>query len=446
MQKGTASSADVEAIPIYREGGTDDESSRRLSEDRPSFVVRAFRKAGPIFRTSVDGKMWVIMAGMDANDFVWRNTDLWNYPVMFPGFLEQMGPDHLNNLEGEGHRQKRAVLKPAFDQAPAMRYLSDFNRCFHEDLGGAVAAGPVDLIEFWSEAITRANTKTVAQVELSRPALKRLVRWERELLAGLALGEGRHAYYAREEYVQLKAEAMGLMGTMVDSRLARPGLHDDNFSGVLRARSQQPGGYPGRGCLVDDLYYILVAGVENTSRLITWTALHCQFASQWGDRLREEISGWDGVDPMALSAMTNLKAVIMETQRLRPPAFFVPRQSTREFEFAGHRVPAGADILNANALCHFLDELYEEPYSFRPERFIEGGRFVPRSFGFFGGGVHICLGRNHTMMQTPVALAQIFKYHDLSYRDEPGLRAIMANPDRSFPPEIWADIRLRTPR
>ena len=436
----------VEGIPLYREGGTDDESSERLEADRAGFMVRAYRQAGPIFRTWLDGKLWVVMAGLEANDFVWRNTALWDYPIVFPAFGEQMGPDHLNVLEGEAHRHKRTILKPAFDQAPAMRYLSEFNLCFHRALAGAQGRGPVDLVEFWAEAITRANTETVARAEISDPALKRLVRWEREMLAGIQLGEARHAYYGRQEYVRLRAEAMDLMGGIVDERLADPGRCDDNFSAVLLARSRQEGGYPDRSCLIDDLYYILVAGVENTSRLINWTALYCQFAPEWLGRLRAELDSWDGREASALGGMACLKAVIMETQRLRPPAFFVPRHAAQDFEFAGQRVPAGTNILNAHAVGHYLEEVYADPFSFRPERFLASGRFAPRANGFFGGGVHLCLGRNYTLMQTPVALAQMFKYHDFDYRDRAALQTALASPGPTIPPELWAEIKARGSR
>ncbi len=443
MNGPATSTADLETLPLYREGDTDEASWDRLQADRPAFIVRAYREAGPIFRMPFDGRRWVVMAGVEANDFVWRNTELWNYPVMFPAFLEQMGPDHLNCLEGEGHRHKRTILKPAFDQGAAMRYLADFNRHFHTDLAGAVGGVAIDLVEFWAETITRANTRTVVQAEVAEPALKRLVRWEREMLAGIALGEARHAHYARPEYLELKAEAMALMHRILAERLAEPGRHDDNFAGVLRARRDQPGGYPDRSWLVDDLYYILVAGVENTSRLINWTALHCHFAPVWAERVRAELADWDGQDVRALGAMTHLKAVIMETQRLRPPAFFTVRQSTREFEFGGQRVPAGTNVLVANVAAHFLEEIYEDPFSFRPERFVASGRFEPRTNGFFGGGVHLCVGRNHAMLQTPVALAQLLKYHVVSYRDEATLREIIAQPGRAVPAEIWGEVKPR---
>jgi cytochrome P450 len=389
--------------------------------------------------------MWVVLAGLEANDFVWRHSEYWNYPIVFPAFGEQMGPDHLNVLEGEAHRHKRTILKPAFDQAPAMRYVAEFNQAFHGELQAAEGGGPVDLVEFWAEAIAKTNARTVARADLSATALTRLVRWEREMLAGIHLGEARHAHYGRSEYVQLRAEALALMGRIVDERLAYPGGHDDNFSAVLRARRQQEGGYPDKSCLIDDLYYILVAGVENTSRLINWTALYCRLAPGWLERLRAELDPWDGEDAAALGRMATLKAVIMETQRLRPPAFFVPRQAARDVAFGGHRIPAGTDLLTAHAVGHFLDEVYEDAFGFRPERFIETGRFVPRANGFFGGGVHLCLGRNHSLMQTPVALAQMLKFHDFAYRDEAELRSILPSPGSPFPAEIFAAIRPRKP-
>jgi cytochrome P450 len=435
----------LERIPLYREGATDGESAQRFEADRPGFMVRAYRQAGPIFRAEVDGRTWVILAGLEANDFVWRNSAFWNYPAVFPAFGEQMGPNHLNVLEGEAHRHKRTILKPAFDQAPAMRYLPGFNEWFHRELAAANGGGPVELVEFWAETITKANSQTVAQADISQAALKRLVRWEREMLAGIQMGEARHPYYARKEYLQLRAEAMALMGGIVDERLANPGAWDDNFAGVLRARQQQEGGYPDRSWLIDDLYYILVAGVENTSRLINWTALYCLLTPVWLERLRAELDPWDGRDVAALGQMTNLKAVIMETQRLRPPAFFVPRQAAQDIEFAGYRLPAGTDVLTAHAVGHFLDEVYEDPFSFRPERFVENARFVPRANGFFGGGVHLCLGRNHTLLQTPVALAQMLKFHEFRYRDEAALRTMLAAPGRPFPSEIVAEIKSREP-
>jgi cytochrome P450 len=442
IEADLAATAGVEGIPLYTEAGADGAAASDLPEDRAEFAVRALRRAGPIFRTWVDGRLRVVLAGLEANEFIWRNTELWDYPFLFPAWREQMGPDHLNVLEGAGHRGKRTVLKPAFDQAPAARFLPEFSRCFGRDLAAVLGGGPRDLIRFWSEAIARANTRTVARAEVGERELGRLVEWEHQMLAGIQLGPARQAHYARPEYLALHAEAFALMGRILDERLADPDAGDDNFARVLRAR-REAGPWPAdRGCLLDDLYYILVAGVENTSRLINAAALRLWAAPEWLGRVRAELDGWDGEDPMALAGMPALKAVVMETQRVAPPVFFVPRHAARDFEFGGHRVPAGTTLLHANVVGHFLEETYPEPFAFRPGRFLEQGRFAPRSNGFFGGGVHLCLGRNHTLLQTPVALARMARDCDLVCGDEAGLRA-SAGAARELPAELWGEFGPR---
>jgi cytochrome P450 len=144
---------------------------------------------------------------------------------------------------------------------------------------------------------------------------------------------------------------------------------------------------------------------------------------------------------MALSGMNDLKAVIMETQRLRPIVHFTRRHAAHDFEFAGYRVPAGTNILVANSCCHFLEEFYETPFSFRPQRFLEGGKFAPRTNGFFGGGVHICVGRNFSMLQTPLAVARMLKYYEINYTNEPEMKILAEETGRSLPASIPASFR-----
>ena len=53
-------------------------------------------------------------------------NEIWDYSEANAPFLDEMGTDHVTALDGEHHRDKRTILKPAFDQAPAMRFLPEF--------------------------------------------------------------------------------------------------------------------------------------------------------------------------------------------------------------------------------------------------------------------------------------------------------------------------------
>jgi cytochrome P450 len=428
MMSETSSAARVEAIPIYREGTTDAECAGLAQSDPINFHLRAFRKMGPIYRTMHRDRMTVMLAGLEANDFVWRNPQLWTYAELFVHFNDELGPEHVTTLDGAAHRKKRSILKPAFDQGPAMRYLPEYNRIFHEEMAKTAELKRVELVHFWARVICKTQSRTVARVEIDDEMAESLIAWDKALLGGIFRGEQRQAYYAEVEYQRLKAIAMQVFGGMVDERLAEPGKYDDNFELVIRAREREMPGEMNRESLIDEAYLILLAGVENTSRLLNSCLLACLRDPDWMREVRAELDAWDGKDMMALSQMAQLKATVMEAQRLFPIAIFNPKQAVEDFEYGGYVIPAGTVIFHMQVLCQFLEEIYPEPFRFRPQRFVEEGRFVAKTNGFFGGGPHLCVGRNHTLLQSPIALAQMLKYHDFEEPEAVFLNRAIGSP------------------
>ncbi len=114
-------SASVEEIPIYREGATDEESAQLAAKDPVGFHLRAFQALGPVYRMMMAGKMVLMFAGQESNEFIWQNTELWTYRNLLAAFREQLDEDTVTAIDGAHHRQKRKILKPTFDQKPAKR-------------------------------------------------------------------------------------------------------------------------------------------------------------------------------------------------------------------------------------------------------------------------------------------------------------------------------------
>jgi cytochrome P450 len=408
----------IDEIPIYSEGDSEAESMRRAEADPVGFHRRAFRAKGPVYRTLRGGQMVVMFAGLESNEFIWKNTTLWSYYNTMAGFREGISDDHVTALDDPHHRHKRTMLKPAFDQMSAMRYLPAYNTVFHDRLKEASTEPKIELVHWWVSTLARAQARTVARVGMSDEELDKVSDLERTALAGVGLGEQRAAYFGAEHYRRLKAEGMALLGREIDARLADPQKYDDNFTQVLQARLKAEGENVSRDVLIDDLYLVLVAGLENTAKLIGSTLGALLRDPAWLAEIRAELEPWDGRDVMALTQMPRLKATIMEMQRLFPPAMFMPREAVKDFEFGGYFIPAGTVLLHMQTLCQYLEEFYEEPLRFKPQRFVDKGQFVAKTLGFFGGGTHICVGRNHTLVQTPIALAQMLKYYDFEVVEE----------------------------
>jgi cytochrome P450 len=79
-------------------------------------------------------------------------------------------------------------------------------------------------------------------------------------------------------------------------------------------------------------------------------------------------------------------------------------------------VPAGSSVLMSILLLHHREDVYPEPFQFRPERFL--GR-KPGTYTWipFGGGIRRCLGGALAMAEQRVVLAAIARRTDMAAPD-----------------------------
>jgi cytochrome P450 len=103
-----------------------------------------------------------------------------------------------------------------------------------------------------------------------------------------------------------------------------------------------------------------------------------------------------------------LDAVIKETLRIRPVVPFVGRELRDEAELGGYALPAGTIVMPAIYLAHTRSDVYERPYEFRPERFLDD---TPETYGWipFGGGTRRCIGAAFAELEMRVVLSTILR-------------------------------------
>jgi len=89
-----------------------------------------------------------------------------------------------------------------------------------------------------------------------------------------------------------------------------------------------------------------------------------------------------------------LDAVIKETLRLRPPVSVVVRRLLRPATLGGYELPGGTLVAPCVYLIHHRADVYDEPGSFVPERFLEQRAAVPTWIPF-GGGARRCLAASY---------------------------------------------------
>jgi len=401
----------IEELPSYESLGLPVERDGLEQFDH----LQAYRRLGPIYRLRFRGEEHVVIGGMDANEAAWRNPDLWSYEDALVPFREMMGPTHVTQLDREVHRRKRRNLRNGFAMSALVRHLETLDRVLATEF--AVHAGrPIRLHDFLMTALTLANSRTVLHCELDAEALRHFVVFEEEFIQGISMGEARHAHYGRPGFVEHREYVFGFLRRLVERRLGGE-TQPDNFQEMLEDRRER--GEPlDAGELVPEAYLLLMAGTGNTAKM-----LNCGLQNLWEDpawlgALEEELAGYSASGLMTgMGRFPRLKATLMEMERMFPAAPVMSRVVHEPFEFLGYELPKGTRVLHLQTLPHFLEEVYEEPYRFRPARWLER-EYPKKAHGTFGGSTHICLGMNLVRLHGPVVVGNLVRDYRLELRGE----------------------------
>jgi cytochrome P450 len=234
--------------------------------------------------------------------------------------------------------------------------------------------------------------------------------------------------HARKELDRIVYEAIAARRAAndVDER-------DDVLSLLMRARDED-GNEPTDRELRDELVTVVGAGHETTATALAWAMERLLRHPDVLARLRDSLlDGDDGY----------LDAVIKETLRVRPILVDVARKAKVPLSIGGCELPEGTFVLASIAALHFREDLYEDPWSYRPERWLNGG--APDSYAWipFGGGVRRCLGAAFAHEEMRIVLREIVLRADLRAAEAGDERVRMRN--ITLAPEHGARVVLAAP-
>jgi cytochrome P450 len=168
--------------------------------------------------------------------------------------------------------------------------------------------------------------------------------------------------------------------------------------------------------LRDELLTLVLAGHETTANSLAWAFERLLRHPPAYDRLREVARSGDG-DPDGY-----VEAVIHETMRSRPVIPIIGRRVKVPWQLGDYRVPAETPVLMSILLLHHREDVYPDPFAFRPERFV-GVKPGTYTWIPFGGGIRRCLGAALAMAEQRVVLCAIARRTQLEPADRTAERA-----------------------
>jgi cytochrome P450 len=315
-------------------------------------------------------------------------------------------------LDGAEHLRHRRLMLPAFHGRRMLAHVDTMRECADTEIDRWPVGQPFTLLESMQALTLRVILRAVfgyapgaAEDEFARrlrAMVEPLSRARGALLLN-AVMRGRSERRSAVEFAARKRAVDELIYAEITRRRAATDLpeRDDVFSGLLLAHDEDGGTLTDRE-VRDELLTLLLAGHETTATGLAWTFDLVLHDARVCAQAREGDDGY-------------LDAVIKESLRIRPVIPGVGRVvRQRPFAIGGYEVPVGVEINPSIRSIHRRGDLYPNPQSFSPERFLSEGAPDTYTWVPFGGGTRRCLGASFALTEMRVVLARVLQRAALS--------------------------------
>jgi cytochrome P450 len=201
------------------------------------------------------------------------------------------------------------------------------------------------------------------------------------------------------------------------------GDRSDILSLLLQARTEDGEALTDRE-LRDELLTLVLAGHETTANQLAWTWERLVRSPAAHDRLRDAVRATGAGAEAEADAV--IEATIVESMRSRPVIPIIGRRVTVPWRLGDFAAPADTPILLSILLVHHREDVYPDPFAFRPERWDD---HKPGTYTWipFGGGIRRCLGAALAMAEQRVVLETMARRLDLEAADPEPERAVHRN-------------------
>ncbi|MFY9553430.1 MAG: cytochrome P450 [Blastocatellia bacterium] len=161
----------------------------------------------------------------------------------------------------------------------------------------------------------------------------------------------------------------------------------------------------------DEIVTMILAGHDTTGAALTWALYLLSTHPDVARKLNCEVSNVLGGRTPTFEDIPKLRyteMVLKEAMRLFPPAWVLSRESVRDDEVGGYRIPGGAMVFISPYITHRHPDFWRNPEEFDPERFGESSdpgslsAYLP-----FGSGSRMCIGNFFALAIGQIVLAMI---------------------------------------
>ncbi len=430
--------------------------ARALRRDPLGTYLHAWREQGDVVRFRLGGPFdaYLVVHPHDV-DRVLRdaNQDYGKVPWHNARFVELLG-NGLATSEGDRWLSRRRLLQPAFHRDHVASMAATMETAVRE-VADRWDRLPADAVVDMSTEMMSLTLTVAARTLLGVDAASDAKR------VGPSIDESLRHLIRRIEslvawplWVPLPAnrrfiEARGILDAFIFDLIARRRADrsgPSNFLDILLdARDAGTGTPISEREIRDEVMTMLMAGHKSTSVALTWSWYLLDQHRHVREGVSDEVKAVVGDRPVQLEDLAKLPLTSMtidETLRLYPPAWSTTRTPLRDDTIGGRRIPRGKFVIVSPYVTHRHPAFWEDPESFRPERFRGGIPTGPDRFAYFpfGGGPRQCMGVQFALMEAKIILATLVQRFRPSVA--PG-HVVRIDPQVTLRPRNGMPMRLR---
>jgi cytochrome P450 len=406
--------------------------SLRFNQRQIEFFFRARREHGEVFRMrgTIPGGP-VITSHPDHVRSLFTAK-----PELAPSLTGEsplrpiLGPNSVLTAVGPRHMRQRKLLLPPFHGEAIEQYAEMISEATEREIdrwpiGEPFALAPrmqaitLDVIMAGIFGIEGKPAPGTPEAKL-RGTIRYLVRSSTKI--GAQISELVHI--GREEAIGPMKLGLAALDrptyAVIAARRRASDLEErrDILSLLLQARTEEGEALSDKE-LRDELLTLVLAGHETTANSLSWAWERLVRSPDAHEALLGAVRSGDGAEEQ-------VEATIVEAMRSRPVIPLIGRRVTVPWQLGEYGVEAGKPISMSILLIHHREDLYPEPFAFRPERWLS---HKPGTYEWipFGGGIRRCLGAALAMAEQRVVLEAMARRLDLEADDPAPERALHRN-------------------
>lgn len=390
----------------------------KILKDPVAFGTAMRQKYGPIYRSHSFFKDSVTLVGPEANEFVLmdRGKNFSSEKGWWP-YIGKLFPRGLMLLDFDEHKAHRHIMTAAFKSGPMKGYLERLN----DEIPARIKAwGDRGHFKFYP-AIKQLSLDmaTTVFLGLEPDADSKQVNKSLTDMVAASVGVIRAPLPGTKMARGIKGREFMIkfLGDLIPER--RGSDKTDIFTQLCNASDEDGNRFTDQE-IIDHMIFLWMAAHDTITSSVTTLVYELGRHRDWQEKLRSEIKSMGlNDDRLPFEKLNDLKLTeyaFKEALRMNPPVPAMPRQTVREVEFGGQRIPEGTIVGISTVGTHRDIDTWEKPDQFDPMRFSpEGGVKDRHRYAWipFGGGAHMCLGLHFAYLQAKAIMTHLLPHYEI---------------------------------